>query len=236
MTHNCRDSRKVSSCHTSGEDEVGLGLAPALHTLSRKDGRSSNPQSFPLSVGGPSQAWMGSICPATCSLTRLQILLLLQWAERKGGLEGIKDSSGSWSHLPWIIHEPVASPPCWWLVLPHTESHQISSQSCQYRSSQKLPATAECHPCPQSLFSLISDMKPPSQQFSAPMISKRFLSHTEPPRTRAIDAEGEGRTWGGIESAAAFQGLWKPGKEQGGGRHRGSKGSNAAAKQLGRLL
>lgn len=217
MTHNCRDSRKVSSCHTSGEDEVGLGLAPALHTLSRKDGRSSDPQSFPLSVGGPPQAWVGSICPATCSLTRLQILLLLQWAESKGELEGIKDSSGSWSHLPWIIHEPVASPPCWWSVLPHTESHQISSQSCQYRSSQKLPATAECHPCPQSLFSLISDMTASS---TVPMIPKRFLSHTEPPRTRAIDAEGEGRTSvssciSGLVKAREGTGWWKTQRQQG---------------------
>lgn len=32
----------------------------------------------------------------------------------------IKDTSGNWSHLPWLTHEPISSPPCQWTVLAHT--------------------------------------------------------------------------------------------------------------------
>lgn len=66
------------------------------------------------------------------------------------------------------------------------------------------------------------------------MTAYQPLSHREPPRTRATDARGEGRTWEGIVWAAAFQGWWKPGRTE--GRHGGSKGSSAAVKQLGRLF
>lgn len=144
------------SCHTSGEDEAGLGLAAALTSqpvLERQE--KLRPQSYLLSVGGLAQAWMGPIFPAMCSLTRPQILLLLQWAESKGELEGIKDCSGSWSHLPWLIHEPVACPSCQWSILPHSITPKYHPS---HISSQKLPATAQCQGCPYSLFSLISDM------------------------------------------------------------------------------
>lgn len=60
----------------------------------------------------------------------------------------------------------------------------------------------------------------PPQQFSVPMIPKRFLSHTEPPRTRAIDAEGEGRTSvssciSGLVKAREGTGWWKTQRQQG---------------------
>lgn len=110
------------SHHTSGVDEVGSGLAASLtsHPVSER-WEKLWPQSYLLSVGGLAQSWIGPVFPATSILTSLQILLLLQWAESKGELEVLKDSSGSL--IPRLIHQPVASLPCQWSVLPHTDSY-----------------------------------------------------------------------------------------------------------------
>lgn len=95
----------------------------------------------------------------------------------------------------------------WMCLAPHSNI----IPPCQFLSSQKLPATALCHPCPHSLFSLISDVTAFSSTASCSCDALIISFSQRIPTHWGYWCMGEGRTWEGIESAAAFQGWWKLG-------------------------
>lgn len=169
VTHSCSDSPQVSPAVLQ-ERSVGWGWQlHTPHTLPWGDRRSSDlSPTCLLSEGRLRHGWVLfslrhaalSGC-SSCCCSR-------EW---KSELEGMKDSSGSWSHLHWLIHELIASHSLQPSALPHAASYPNVIPDMAVPQHPETTPTAQCHPCPHSLFSLVSALTAPFLTAAALMIS-----------------------------------------------------------------